>query len=182
MAKRELARAIADELGITAQAALRAVRMALDGITDVLVKEGRVELRNFGVFEVKKRKARKARNPRTGAHVKVPAKLVVSFKPGLEMQQRVGQLKKVMVCAPGRAHQRLTPSNCDALLFDDVLWVDNAKRDHFDFMTKMRDRGIEVVEMPTSELVAMLDAGTIEDMKILALAQALRLRHPDLFA
>ena len=52
-----------------------------------------------------------------------------------------------MVCAPGRAHQRLTPSNCDELLFDDVLWVENAKRDHFDFVTKMRDRGIEVVEM-----------------------------------
>jgi arginine deiminase len=52
-----------------------------------------------------------------------------------------------MVCAPGRAHQRLTPSNCDALLFDDVIWVENAKRDHFDFILKMRDRGIEVVEM-----------------------------------
>ncbi len=63
------------------------------------------------------------------------------------VHSEVGQLRKVMVCAPGRAHQRLTPSNCDALLFDDVLWVDNAKRDHFDFMTKMRDRGIEVLEM-----------------------------------
>jgi arginine deiminase len=59
----------------------------------------------------------------------------------------VGQLRKVMVCAPGHAHHRLTPSNCDDLLFDDVLWVDNAKRDHFDFMTKMRDRGVDVVEM-----------------------------------
>jgi arginine deiminase len=63
------------------------------------------------------------------------------------VHSEVGQLRKVMVCAPGRAHQRLTPSNCDALLFDDVLWVDNAKRDHFDFMQKMRDRGVEVVEM-----------------------------------
>ncbi len=63
------------------------------------------------------------------------------------VHSEVGQLRKVMVCAPGRAHQRLTPSNCDALLFDDVLWVDNAKRDHFDFMNKMRDRGIEVLEM-----------------------------------
>lgn len=63
------------------------------------------------------------------------------------VHSEVGQLRKVMVCAPGRAHQRLTPTNCDALLFDDVLWVENAKRDHFDFMTKMRDRGIEVVEM-----------------------------------
>jgi arginine deiminase len=63
------------------------------------------------------------------------------------VHSEVGQLRKVMVCAPGRAHQRLTPSNCDDLLFDDVLWVDNAKRDHFDFMTKMRDRGVDVVEM-----------------------------------
>ena len=63
------------------------------------------------------------------------------------VHSEVGKLHKVMVCAPGRAHQRLTPSNCDQLLFDDVLWVDNAKRDHFDFMQKMRDRGVEVVEM-----------------------------------
>ena len=63
------------------------------------------------------------------------------------VHSEVGQLRKVIVCAPGLAHTRLTPSNCDQLLFDDVLWVDNAKRDHFDFVTKMRDRGIEVLEM-----------------------------------
>ena len=63
------------------------------------------------------------------------------------VHSEVGQLRKVMVCAPGRAHARLTPTNCDALLFDDVLWVENAKRDHFDFVSKMRDRGIDVVEM-----------------------------------
>ncbi|SEB26668.1 arginine deiminase, partial [Variovorax sp. YR216] len=67
--------------------------------------------------------------------------------PALGVHSEVGQLRKVMVCAPGRAHQRLTPSNCDELLFDDVLWVENAKRDHFDFVTKMRDRGVEVLEM-----------------------------------
>ncbi|TKT69094.1 arginine deiminase [Aquamicrobium sp. LC103] len=78
----------------------------------------------------------------------------------LGVHSEVGQLRKVMVCAPGRAHQRLTPTNCDALLFDDVLWVDNAKRDHFDFMTKMRDRGVEVVEMHNllAETVALPDA------------------------
>ena len=65
----------------------------------------------------------------------------------LGVHSEAGQLRKVMVCAPGRAHERLTPTNCDSLLFDDVLWVQNAKRDHFDFMTKMRERGIEVVEM-----------------------------------
>jgi arginine deiminase len=63
------------------------------------------------------------------------------------VHSEVGQLRKVMVCAPGLAHQRLTPTNCDDLLFDDVLWVENAKRDHFDFVSKMRDRGIDVVEM-----------------------------------
>ena len=66
---------------------------------------------------------------------------------GFGVYSEVGQLRKVMVCAPGVAHQRLTPSNCDELLFDDVLWVENAKRDHFDFVTKMRDRGVEVLEM-----------------------------------
>ncbi|AYG63638.1 arginine deiminase [Rhizobium jaguaris] len=70
-----------------------------------------------------------------------------STQQAFGVHSEVGQLRKVMVCAPGRAHQRLTPTNCDALLFDDVLWVDNAKRDHFDFMTKMRDRGVEVLEM-----------------------------------
>ena len=76
------------------------------------------------------------------------------------VHSEVGQLRKVMVCAPGRAHQRLTPSNCDDLLFDDVLWVDNAKRDHFDFMTKMRDRGVEVLEMHNllAETVAVPEA------------------------
>ncbi len=63
------------------------------------------------------------------------------------VHSEVGQLRKVLVCAPGLAHTRLTPSNCDSLLFDDVLWVQNAKRDHFDFMTKMRERGVDVVEM-----------------------------------
>jgi arginine deiminase len=63
------------------------------------------------------------------------------------VHSEVGKLRKVMVCSPGLAHQRLTPTNCDELLFDDVMWVENAKRDHFDFMTKMRDRGVEVVEM-----------------------------------
>ncbi|MFZ4669833.1 MAG: arginine deiminase [Microthrixaceae bacterium] len=72
----------------------------------------------------------------------------------------VGQLRTVMVCAPGRAHDRLTPSNCDDLLFDDVMWVENAKRDHFDFTAKMRDRGIEVLEMHNllAETVAIPEA------------------------
>ncbi|GAA4757089.1 arginine deiminase [Gordonia alkaliphila] len=63
------------------------------------------------------------------------------------VHSEVGWLRKVLVCAPGLAHERLTPSNSADLLFDDVLWVQNAQRDHFDFMTKMRDRGVDVVEL-----------------------------------
>jgi arginine deiminase (EC 3.5.3.6) len=63
------------------------------------------------------------------------------------VHSEAGKLRKVMVCAPGLAHKRLTPSNCDELLFDDVIWVDQAKRDHFDFVTKMRERGVDVLEM-----------------------------------
>ncbi|UVL79538.1 arginine deiminase [Pseudomonas putida] len=63
------------------------------------------------------------------------------------VHSEAGKLRKVMVCSPGLAHKRLTPSNCDELLFDDVIWVDQAKRDHFDFVTKMRERGVDVLEM-----------------------------------
>ncbi|WP_394436041.1 arginine deiminase [Streptomyces sp. SGAir0957] len=63
------------------------------------------------------------------------------------VHSEVGRLRKVLVCAPGLAHRRLTPTNSDDLLFDDVMWVENAQRDHADFVNKMRQRGIEVVEL-----------------------------------
>jgi arginine deiminase len=65
----------------------------------------------------------------------------------LGVHSEAGKLHKVLVCSPGLAHLRLTPNNCDELLFDDVIWVSQAKRDHFDFVTKMRERNIEVLEM-----------------------------------
>src|SRR5215471_3641915 len=76
------------------------------------------------------------------------------------VHSEVGKLRKVMVCAPGHAHERLTPSNRDRLLFDDVMWVANAKRDHLDFVQKMRERDIEVVEMHDllAETVAIQEA------------------------
>ena len=52
-----------------------------------------------------------------------------------------------MVCRPGLAHQRLTPGNCKDLLFDDVLWVHEAQKDHYDFVLKMQERGVEVLEL-----------------------------------
>ncbi|MFN8196082.1 MAG: arginine deiminase [Nocardioidaceae bacterium] len=58
-----------------------------------------------------------------------------------------GKLRRVLVCAPGLAHQRLTPDNCNELLFDDVIWVQQARRDHFDFVAKMAERDVEVLEL-----------------------------------
>lgn len=95
MTKKEMAKAIAEEMGLNQIQAGEIVQRVFDGIIDTLTNEGRIELRNFGVFEVKKRKPRKARNPRTGEKVDVPARLIVTFKPGLEMLERVGQLDKV---------------------------------------------------------------------------------------
>ena len=71
----------------------------------------------------------------------------LSPAPSFRVDSEVGQLRKVLVCAPGLAHERLTPTNCDDLLFDDVLWVEKAKSDHAGFMISMRDRGVDVVEL-----------------------------------
>ena len=95
MTKKEMAQAIAEEMNLPQTLVKEIIQRVFDGIIDTLEKEGRIELRNFGVFEVKKRKPRKARNPRTGEKVMVPAKLVVTFKPGLEMEEKVKKLKKV---------------------------------------------------------------------------------------
>jgi len=95
MTKRDLVISISEETGIVQQQVLQVVQRTLDHISNSVAKGTTVELRNFGVFEVKKRKPRKARNPRTGEKVSVPAKLVVTFKPGREMEERVGQLKNL---------------------------------------------------------------------------------------
>ena len=87
--KKDIVKTISDELGVTQVAVKRAVQMTFDSIIDTLVEDGRIELRNFGVFEVKRRQGRKARNPRTGQEVFVPARNVVTFKPGKIMNDRV---------------------------------------------------------------------------------------------
>jgi arginine deiminase len=65
----------------------------------------------------------------------------------LGVHSEVGTLRTVMVCRPGLAHQRLTPGNRADLLFDDVLWVHEAQKDHYDFVLKMRERNVEVLEL-----------------------------------
>ncbi|MEM7456955.1 MAG: HU family DNA-binding protein [Planctomycetota bacterium] len=93
MTKKEIVRTISEEIGLTQLKTKEIVQKTFDAIIDALVTEGRIELRNFGVFEVKKRAARSARNPKTGDKVHVPEKFVVTFKPGKEMEERVRQLE-----------------------------------------------------------------------------------------
>lgn len=89
MTKNDMVVKIAKATGLRQVDIKRIVQMTLDGLVDVLATEGRAELRNFGVFKVRERKARKARNPRTGEEVMVPTKRVVSFKPGKLMEKRI---------------------------------------------------------------------------------------------
>lgn len=94
MTKKEIVKAISEELGLTQLKTRDIVQRTFDMIVDTLVTDGRIELRNFGVFEVKQRAARKARNPRTGDSVEVPSRFVVTFKPGKEMEERVLQMEQ----------------------------------------------------------------------------------------
>lgn len=87
------------------------------------------------------------------------------------VHSEVGTLRRVLVCAPGLAHSRLTPTNRADLLFDDVMWVQNARRDHFDFVAKMSERGVAVVELHDvlAETMAIPEARTwLLDRKIVA--------------
>lgn len=92
MTKKDIVRTISEEVGLTQQQTKEIVQKTFDAIIESLVRERRIELRNFGVFEVKPRAARKARNPRTGDEVEVPRKHVVTFKPGKFMEAKVRDL------------------------------------------------------------------------------------------
>lgn len=94
--KKEIVKTIAKQTKLTQMKTKEVVQKTFDAIIDVLVEEGRIELRNFGVFQVKKRAARKARNPRTGEKVDVGEKFVVTFKPGKEMEERMRRLESAV--------------------------------------------------------------------------------------
>lgn len=94
MTKKEIVKTISDEIGLTQLKTKEIVQKTFDAIVETLVEERRIELRNFGVFEVKQRAARKARNPRTGQRVDVAEKFVVTFKPGKEMEEKVRELDR----------------------------------------------------------------------------------------
>jgi nucleoid DNA-binding protein len=89
MTKKELANSIAKRSGIPPVRVSEIVQRVFASVIETLVQEGRLELRGFGVFEVKRRRARQARNPRTGEAVCVPERLVITFKVGQEVQERL---------------------------------------------------------------------------------------------
>ena len=106
MTKKEIVKTISDEIGLTQLKTKEIVQKTFDAIVETLVEEKRIELRNFGVFEVKQRAARKARNPRTGQRVDVPEKFVVTFKPGKEMEEKVRELERQAAAAKRAAALR----------------------------------------------------------------------------
>lgn len=93
MTKRDLVVRIASETGLVQQQVLEVIQKTLDYISEAVAEGKNVELRNFGVFEVKVRKARIGRNPNAPAtDVPIPPRAVVKFKPGKEMRESVLKL------------------------------------------------------------------------------------------
>jgi nucleoid DNA-binding protein len=93
MTKRDLVMQISEETGLVQQQVLEIIQKTLDKIGQSLSKGEKVELRNFGVFEVKVRKARIGRNPNApDKDVPIPQRAIVKFKPGKEMRQDVVKL------------------------------------------------------------------------------------------
>ncbi|MGL6196862.1 MAG: HU family DNA-binding protein, partial [Thermoguttaceae bacterium] len=92
--KRDIVKTIAERLELSQVVTKQMVQEMLDVIIETIVESGRIELRNFGVFEVRHRAPRVAQNPMTGEKVKVPAKTVVGFRPGRAMEQKVAALVK----------------------------------------------------------------------------------------
>ena len=93
--KKEIVKAISDEIGMTQLRTKEIVQKTFDAIVETLFQERRIELRNFGVFEVKKRAARKARNPRTGEPIDVPATTAVGFSPARALKSRVAGITTI---------------------------------------------------------------------------------------
>jgi integration host factor subunit beta len=87
--KKDLAYRIAERTGLKKVAVKDVLQQFIDEVIEELAKGNRLEFREFGVFEVKKRAARRARNPRTGAKVDVPEKTVIQFKAGRLMKEKV---------------------------------------------------------------------------------------------
>ncbi len=100
MTKRDLVVKIASETGLIQSDVADVVQKTLDYMADELADGNNIELRNFGVFEVKVRKSRKGRNPnRPENEVVIPERVVVKFRAGKELKERVEDLDPASVPA-----------------------------------------------------------------------------------
>lgn len=90
MTKADLVDKIAAKTGLTKAAGERVLNAFLESVQDTLVAEGRLNLSGFGAFVVEERKARKGRNPRTGASIAIPAAKVVRFRSGKRLKENIG--------------------------------------------------------------------------------------------
>ncbi|MEK6567782.1 MAG: HU family DNA-binding protein [Candidatus Omnitrophota bacterium] len=89
MTKKDIALKVADKTGIKQIIVKQVLQGIFDCVIESLIRDEKIELRNFGVFKIKTRRPRIGRNPRTGQTVPVPSRKVVVFKPGLEMKQKI---------------------------------------------------------------------------------------------
>ena len=90
--KKDLVKTIAERSGLSRAQVQKIVQLTYETLSDTLISERRIELRGFGVFEVRRRAARVGRNPRTGKTVPVRARYAVAFKPGKLIESRVANL------------------------------------------------------------------------------------------
>ncbi len=89
ISKKEIVKTVSERHGLTTTQTGQIVQVFMDQIIEELSRGNRIEFREFGIFELKRRKPRTARNPKTGDSVQVPEKTVVSFKPGKVMKAKV---------------------------------------------------------------------------------------------
>jgi len=111
--KKDIVRTIADQIGLPQLRTKELVQKTFEALIEALVRDERVELRNFGVFQIKRREARMARNPRTGERVPVVAKSVVTFKPGKEMEARVRLRDQAEAAKTAQPAESMPPESAD---------------------------------------------------------------------
>lgn len=95
MTKKDIARVVADKLGYTQVEMKKVVQSTLETMFEFVLEKGNLELRDFGVFRIQQRNARKARNPKTNEVINVPPRKVLVFRAGLNMAKRI---QKGKVC------------------------------------------------------------------------------------
>lgn len=92
MTKQDIIQSVCERLDLPKPQAAQLVQATFDALMDSVIRDGRVELRNFGIFQIKRRQSRIGRNPKTGEKIRVAPRFIVNFKPGKEMELRLGEL------------------------------------------------------------------------------------------